>query len=294
VTKSRIFLFLCLAFIGGVFAESLFNLPLLFWLGILIFAIALAAIGWGNKKALAAGFCLMVLAGGAWRFADKNSQTNNLVRFNDKGQTVLTGVVAEEPDVRSANIRYKIEAPGGDILLVAKKYPPYRYGDKLEITGKLKTPQSSEDFDYQAYLAKDDIYSVIYYPEIKLVALNQGNWLQEKLLFVKDKFEKSIGLILPEPKAAFLAGLILGEKKGLPQDLMDSFSKTGTTHIIALSGYNITIIAVSLMNLFNFFMLRRSISFFAAVTIIILFVIMTGVSASAVRAAVMGILVLIA
>jgi len=114
------------------------------------------------------------------------------------------------------------------------------------------------------------------------------------LLLLKNGFENSLGKILNEPQAAFLAGLLLGEKRGLPRELMADFSKTGTTHIIALSGYNITIIAVALMSLFNFFMLRRAISFWVAVALIVLFVLMTGASASAVRAAIMGILVLIA
>ncbi len=300
MTKSRIFLLLCLSFIVGVFIQSLFGLPRLLWLGILILGIMLAALWWGkNRKSVVVGFCLVVVMAGAWRFDQAANPANSIKQFNDKGRITLIGKVIEEPDVRSDNVKYKIKvenfAPArGDILLTAKKYPEYRYGDVLEISGKLKTPASFEDFDYAKYLAKDDIYSVIYYPEIKFLAAHQGNWFMSKLLAVKNRFEDSVSKILAEPQAALLDGLLLGEKRGLPQELMDDFSRTGTTHIIALSGYNITIIAVALMSLFNFFLLRRSIAFWAAVAIIILFVMMTGASASAVRAAVMGILVLVA
>jgi len=245
-----------------------------------------------------------------------------LAQFNDKGKITLVGVVAEEPDVRSDNIKYKItvtdvkpfdygyasasafaEATAGkqgingnlgNILVVAQKYPQYQYGDRLEITGKLKTPSSGEDFDYKSYLAKDDIFSIVYFPEIKLAAQEQGNWLMAKLLFVKNKFENSINQILAEPQAAYLAGLLLGEKRGLPPDIMDALARTGTTHIIALSGFNITIIALALMNLFNFFMVHRRWSFGLSVLVVILFVLMTGAAASVVRAAVMGILMLLA
>ena len=300
---------MCLAFIGGVFGQSLLNLPQLVWLGILILGIMLAAIFWalqgGRQKIAIIGFCFMVLAGGAWRFSQATGQENSIKQFNEQGRIVLKGIVSEEPDVRSSNIRYIVEAKNyqlggrqfkasGLLMIVAGKYPQYRYGDQIEITGKLQTPQSIDDFDYQKYLAKDEIYSIVYYPEIKLLDVHQGSWFMEKLLLLKNGFENSLGKILSEPQAAFLAGLLLGEKRGLPQELMDDFSRTGTTHIIALSGYNITIIAVALMSLFNFFMLRRSISFWVAVAIIVLFVIMTGASASAVRAAIMGILVLIA
>lgn len=254
----------------------------------------------------------MLLVGGAWRYI-LTSDVNNLVsQFNDKEKVSLIGVIEQEPDVRSDNIKYKVKTlevgqipygfspkinfikVEGNILLVAKKYPEYEYGDKIEVVGKLKTPNSSEDFDYKQYLAKDDIYSIIYFPEIKLLVSGQGNWFLDKLLTVKNKFEDSINKILVEPQSSLLAGLLLGEKRGLPLDLMANFSLTGTTHIIALSGYNITIIAVTLISLFNFFMLRRRLAFWLALATIVLFVLMTGAAASVVRAAIMGILVLLA
>ncbi|MDD2753386.1 MAG: ComEC/Rec2 family competence protein [Candidatus Portnoybacteria bacterium] len=327
MSNSKIFLFFCLSFIFGVFVQSVFNFPRPVWLGFLILGVMLAAMFWGRApKIVIAGFCLMIMAGGAWRYISVSDTHNLIKQFNDKGKITITGVISEEPDVRSDNIKYKVSVKGvwpfdsgyasasasasplplqatadkqgtnlgGNILVVAKKYPAYQYGDKLEITGKLKTPSVSDDFDYKSYLAKEDIYSIAYFPEMKLLAQGRGNWLMTRLLFVKNKFSDSIGRVLTEPQAAFLAGLILGEKRGLPQDIMDAFSRTGTTHIIALSGFNITIIAVALMNLFNFFMVRRQISFWLSVGAIILFVLMTGAAASVVRAAVMGILVLLA
>jgi competence protein ComEC len=306
MSKSQIFLYLCLSFILGVFIQSLLNIPLALWLGILSLGIISAAIFWSqNKKLVVAGFCLMILAGGAVRTSQVLITESSLKQYNDPpaggGEIVLIGVIVDEPDERSDSIRYKIVVKKvgkqkiiGNILLVAKKYPDYNYGDQLEISGKLKTPQNFEDFDYQKYLAKDEIYSVVYYPEVKLLSSSQGSKIKAALFWVKNKFENSIEQILAEPQASFLAGLLLGEKRGLPTDLMADFSRTGTTHIIALSGYNITIIAFSLMALFNFFMVRRQISFWLAVVVIILFVLMTGASASAARAAVMGILMLLA
>lgn len=314
--KSRIFLFFCLSFIFGVFAQSLLNLPRPAWLGILILGIMLAAIFWGRQAGVVvAGFCLLLIVGGAWRYIAACDVDNLVKQFNDKGKIALVGIVAEEPDVRSDNVKYAVDVTeiefldviypersrgtrringSGKILVVAKKYPAWQYGDKIEITGKLVTPKSSEDFDYQKYLAKDDIFSLVYFPEIKLLAQDQGNRLMNRLLWVKNKFKDSIGQLLVEPQGAFLAGLLLGEKRGVPIELSDAFSRTGTTHIIALSGFNITIIAAALMSLFNFFMVRRQVSFGISVGLIILFVLMTGASASVVRAAVMGILVLLA
>ena len=313
MSKSQIFLFFCSSFIAGIFIQSLVNVPQLFWLGFLILGIIAAAMFWGrNGKIIVASFCLMILVSGAWRYILMFDVNSLVTQFNDKEKVSLIGIVDEEPDRRSDNIKYKVKTlevgqipygfspeitfikVEGNILLVAKKYPEYKYGDKIEIVGKLKTPKSAEDFDYRQYLAKDDIYSVVYFPEIKLLASGQGNWFLEKLLAVKNRFEDSINEILMEPQSSFLAGLLLGEKRGLPPDLMANFSRTGTTHIIALSGYNITIIAVTLISLFNFFMLRRRLAFWLALATIALFVLMTGAAASVVRAAIMGILVLLA
>lgn len=330
MTKSKIFLFLCLSFILGVFIQSLLNLPQPFWLGILILGLMATAIFWprlcAGQKIAVAGFCLMIMVGGAWRYMATYEVASLARQLNDKGRVILTGIISEEPDVRADNVRYKANVQGielfslsgrpgltqgiksnneifrqaqgikdlGKILIVTKKYPEYRYGDKLEIVGNLETPRSSDDFDYQKYLAKDDIFSIIYYPEIKLLAAHQGDWLMGKLLFIKNKFKNSISQSLVEPQGAFLAGLLFGEKRGLPPDIMDAFSRTGTTHIIALSGYNITIIALALTGLFNAFMVHRRWSFWLSVAAIVLFVLMTGAAASVVRAAVMGILVLLA
>lgn len=308
MSKSQIFLFFCLSLILGVFVQSLLNFPRLWWSGIFILGVMLAAMFWGRaSKAVIAGFCLMILASGSWRYVLVSDTHNSVKQFNDRGKIILTGRISEEPDVRADNIKYAVRAESvksfdyaqevktdGKILVVAKKYPAYQYGDKIELAGKLKTPNSGEDFDYQKYLAKDDIYSIAYFPEMKLLAQGQENWLMGKLLTVKNKFADSISQILIEPQGAFLAGLLLGEKRGLPQDITDAFSRTGTTHIIALSGFNITIIALALMNLFNFFTVRRQASFWLSVGAIVLFVLMTGASASVVRAAVMGILVLLA
>lgn len=298
MTKSRIFLFVCLSFVLGVFIQSLIEIPQLVWLGILVLGVALAAVFWGRDKRMAvAGFCLLILAGGAWRYLTASEVMNSIAQLNDKGRTAIVGVISAEPDVRSDNIKYKIKAVGnyeGYFLATAKKYPSYNYGDQIEIIGRLQTPKSDEDFDYQSYLAKDEIYSVVYYPEIKLLESDRGNFVLQKLFWLKNKFERSINNNLIEPQAAFLAGLLLGEKRGLPENIMADFSRTGTTHIVALSGYNITIIAVAMMGLFNFFLVRRRISFWLSLGAIFLFVLMTGAAASVVRAAVMGALILVA
>ncbi|PIX98975.1 DNA internalization-related competence protein ComEC/Rec2, partial [bacterium (Candidatus Howlettbacteria) CG_4_10_14_3_um_filter_37_10] len=120
--------------------------------------------------------------------------------------------------------------------------PEYQYGDELEISGKLKTPIVFEDFNYKEFLDKDDIYSVCYKPEIRLVSSDNGNFIYRNLFNFKNKLKKIIARILPEPESSFLSALLLGIKGSIPKDILDNFSKTGISHIIAISGLHITIL----------------------------------------------------
>ena len=164
------------------------------------------------------------------------------------------------------------------------------------ITGDLELPQNFTDFDYVAYLKKDSIEMTIFYPKkIEESRMNLSPAEKTKIsiyrniFIVKNKFQNAINLSVSEPNAAFINGILLGTRQNIPDDLKDAFSKTGTTHILAISGYNIMIISEAiLLGLVWFF--RRRIAFWISVVVIILFVILTGASASVVRAAVMGLL----
>jgi competence protein ComEC len=312
VTKSRIFLYLCLFFVLGVFVESSVIIPFVV-LGIFfISGLILAAIFWtGEKKAVVIGFCLIIFAFGGYRFLQKD-QAGNLSQFNGQGRLTFIGEIDDPPDRRAAGQKLKISARevivGGKrmnvfglALVTAKLYPEYEYGDLLEITGQLKEPEnfsstggSAGEFDYKSYLAKSDIYSLASYPEIKVLAKGRGSKIKSVLFWLKERFETSIEKLLPEPQAAFLAGLTLGEKRQIPESLSEAFKKTGTTHIVALSGYNISLITFFVLAILGWLLIKRNLRFWLAVLAIVFFTILTGASASVVRAAIMGVLLILA
>ncbi|MDP1629528.1 MAG: ComEC/Rec2 family competence protein, partial [bacterium] len=258
---------------------------------------------WRNKPAVLAGFLILVFGLAFWRTQAVLENDNSPVsRFNNQGKVLVRGLIIDEPERRSGNQKLivsaeSLEAAGfrenisGKILVTGRRFPEYRYGDRLEILGALKTPEISDDFDYAAYLAKDDIYSLINYPEIKKIG-EAGSPIYRTLFGAKQKIEETIGLILPEPHSSFLAAILLGARKTLPPDLVENFNITGTTHIVALSGFNITIVSSFIIGLLGFFLIRRNIAFWLAVFGIAGFALMTGASPSVVRAALMGILIL--
>jgi len=188
---------------------------------------------------------------------------------------------------------------GGDkskekVLVNAPLYPKYQYGDELKIKCVLQEPKNygNSRFDYQMYLAKDEVYRLCTKPQITLVAKNRGNKLYSAILTIRNKFEEKLSAIFPDPEGAYLKGLLLGGSKRMTKDLAEAFQKTGTTHTVAVSGYNVTIVAAFLMWAGIWVGLWREQVFSFALIGIVLFVLMTGAPSSAVRAGIMGALVI--
>ena len=119
-----------------------------------------------------------------------------------------------------------------------------------------------------------------------------GSWLKRNLFILKKSFVQKINSLIKEPESALLNGLLLGAKNSLGQAWQDNFRVAGVSHIVALSGYNITIVAVGIMTILAFLPRFLAVSF--GVLGILLFTIMTGGGATVVRAAIMALLVLLA
>ena len=206
----------------------------------------------------------------------------------------LIGKIIKEPTIKSSSIQYIISTEIGKILITAPNYPEYFYGDILKIQGKLQFPTVFEDFNYQQYLAKDKIYHVMYYPKIELLAKDQGNKIFSTILKFKNKITDKIETIMPFPEAAILEGIILGNKQIFSEKIKNDLSVTGTSHITAISGMNIVIISEILMFVLIALGLWRKQAFYFVTILIVLFIFMVGAPASAVRAGIMGIILLYA
>lgn len=304
-TKSKIFFYILAAFLTGVLVASVFVLPyengniLKFISGFAAMAgIILLVLFRRNKEKFLFGLLVLFFSFGVfwyqWTIDFNTAEKNNLmseITADGKAQ----GIIIDEPEFKDDRAKYILRSDGLKILIQASKYPEYEYGDKISVKGKIEEPKNfAEDFDWRAYLAKDDIYLTSYNPQMEILAKNKGNPFFKYLYRFKNNLESSFKNILPEPHASLLAGVTLGSRSGIPKDVYDRFKATGTAHIVALSGYNISIIAWAVMGALMFFMAARNISFWISLAIIILFVLMTGASASVVRAGVMGVLILIA
>jgi competence protein ComEC len=308
MTKSKILLYFCLCFIVGVLADSLINIPQPVWLGILFLGIFLTLLGFWERLFLKRersyqraitilGSCLLILAGGIWQHqAALVEQMNKVIKQYYDQEISLRGVIVGEPEKRinQTKFQFKTKEIPGKILITTELYPEYNYGDELEISGKLREPPAFENFDYQAYLAKDKIYSVIYYPKITWLAGNQANWFYQRIFNFKDKLRNIIEQILLPPQGSILKAVFLGDKYGLSNQLKEKLNISGTRHIVAISGMHMIIMTQILLYLALAIGLWRGQAFYFVLTLLIVYIIMIGAPASAVRAGLMAGLLLLA
>jgi len=180
------------------------------------------------------------------------------------------------------------------VLVKTPAFPEFRYGDVVEARGTLRIPMSIENedgrtFDYQMYLFKDSVTHTLSSASVKMVG-EEGNPVLKFLFGIKRHFLSSIRSVIPEPEAGLLAGILLGTDT-LQKSIKDEFRVAGLSHIIVLSGYNITIVAESLLKMVSLVSMRFAFGF--SFVGVILFVLMAGAGASAVRAGVMASIALI-
>ncbi|MBU3925830.1 ComEC family competence protein, partial [Patescibacteria group bacterium] len=294
----KIFALIIFGFIAGIFIRSFLNwgwaLPAFFvFLGLIFTVFHFVKHSVFDISIFVAIF-LIAIGLGIVRYEFKDMY-GNLAKFenNINQQIFVNGIVIDEPDERENYTRYIVESDKAKILVYTEHYPKFNYGDEIKIMGILKKPKDfSSDFSWQDYLAKDDIFYEMFYPKIDLMATNQGNWIKSQLFKLKKNYLEVLSKVLPEPHTAFMAGLTVGAKQSIPKELQEDFRKTGIIHIVVLSGYNITLVADTIVKVFAF--LPRIFSTSLGILGIILFAILTGASATVVRASFMALLVILA
>jgi len=294
----KIFFALCVLLLG-IFSGNYFTIKIIYLVG---FTAVLLPVIICLKKKLRLVLVLMFIIG-IWRFqtALPDMNKNHIAYYVD--QKIHFEAMIDSIDMRSDHVKLVATANilhnktdttqiNGKILIKTLLYPSYDYGDKIAVDCKITKPEPIEDFQYDRYLARQNIFATCYNPKIDVIAKSQGNIMIEKLLTLKQILQTTINLTIPEPQAAFLSGILIGSRTGIPQNLLDKFNTTGITHIIAISGYNISIIANILMNLTMAAYIPRKKAFWLILAVISCFAVITGMSAAVVRASIMGVLVL--
>ncbi len=232
-----------------------------------------------NKKALIA-FSFVVLMGFAYFYVHSAVKIEK-IPFGEI-QT-YTGIVSGHPEARLGTQKLNIDLQppySGETSVYIQPYPEYKYGDLIEFSGTInKSPSGTTNISFPK--------------NIELISENNGNKIRQLLFSIRDRLIENLQAVLGSEKAALMSGMLFGERAEFSDEFKEAMKKSGTTHIVALSGFNISIIGLMVSNILGNFFNRRK-SFYVTLVFILLFVLMTGAEASVVRAAIMGIIMLLA
>ncbi|HOF50435.1 MAG TPA: ComEC/Rec2 family competence protein [Candidatus Colwellbacteria bacterium] len=279
---AEMFFYASLFFLAGVFLAS-FNVG-----GVSVLALVAASSGgflWlaeirrSRKWKTLARLALLILLG-CFYFHFRESLS--LPRIPLGEETTFVAKVIAEPESREKSqvFRLGLEPPWkGEVASYSRLYPEYAYGDLLRVTGSIK------ENGYGGY--------GISFPEVVLLQKSQGSSLMKALFGFKDSLVSGLRRVLPVSEAGFSIAMMFGDESLIDQGFADNLKKTGTSHLVALSGYNVLIVVQGVRIFLSSLGLRRR-SFFLSVLVVSGFVLMTGAGASVTRAGIMAVLSMMA
>jgi len=293
MTKSALFRWLMISMIAGMGIESFISVPIIFAWVMMIAAVMAFVWAWRrNQKNIFIGALLVAgVIAGMTRMNYAMRFTPSVSEFSGRHITV-SGSVREDPKITQKNQQLLVSMDQIEkkyfsfpvvVSVITRSYPRYAKGDVIRAEGT---------FQAKPY---DGVSSgILFSNREEKIGNEPASFVLQWMDNVKREFDAHIEAVLPEPHASFMKGLLLGEKTSMPPELLNEFKEAGVSHIIALSGYNITLVGTLLVDI----LLMVTVPFWLTVWIagisIIFFVLLTGATPSLVRAAIMGILVLVA
>lgn len=184
---------------------------------------------------------------------------------------------------------YVIKKNSTYILLKVPSFYKFQVGQICNIFGQLLPPENFDDFDYVRYLANQKIYFIVENPSISCDSISErreGSFLTNFLVDLKVKLIEDIDKVLNEPQSSLLAGILFGQKRLFSNEFDDATRIGGVSHIVAASGYNVTILSLLVSNIFSF--LPKKYKLILSLIVIWLFAVLSGLSPSIVRACLMS------
>jgi len=264
-------------------------------------------------------FLLGILNVNMYLYQDTGAK--HIINYVGKEKLILEGVICENPEsspdrteltvsanrLISDNADTRVE---GLILLNVEGRQEFKYGDAIRFKTRLKEPHNFQNpggFDYVKYLRYKGVMVRGFIKDpagIVTLRENQGNIFKLHLERFRTYLRKFIMENSSSPEGEIIQAMILGDQKEIPKDVMENFNKTGTTHIIAISGFNIGIIAFLsfivirlIMKSSTYLLLRFNIvkvSTIFAIVPVIIYTFIAGMGISVIRAAIMAVTFMIA
>lgn len=234
------------------------------------------------------------------------------VSYKNSTPYTLKGVIVNPPLLRGNTLSFifKTEAVQsgasnynscGNILVHLCPGPKdFHYGQELLLRGNLRRPfgrAGPRGQSYRDYLYNQYIFSVMRVKGASsVVRLREGRgFILARMAFgIRDRVEGIIFKRLSFVPAGILEAMILGEKKGIPSIIYGSMMKSGTVHILVVSGFNVALVAFIIVLSLKLLRVPRKARFFVAAPLIIIYCLITGASTPVLRATIMAIVLMFA
>lgn len=245
--------------------------------------------------------CLALFAAGMGRTAFQNPARPDGAVERFAGQRIdgLTGYITAPPVMTASRTTLRVQLDKiqadpcfpneGKLLLVFFQDPQtdFHYGDRVSFSGTISLPaDTGGGFSYREWLLRDGITCLINNPQVKMLPGFSGSHLRAGIYSLRTKLLSQVYRLFPKPESALMAGILLGDESKITSDVDRAFQKTGTSHVIAISGSNFTLLLWLLISL-----IRRLVPHWWAPLLIMPFIpfytILVGGNSAVVRAAVM-------
>jgi competence protein ComEC len=218
----------------------------------------------------------------------------------EPGEVVLVGTIASAPeasgygyraDVRVEHLWYEnrevlrgggVEVFAGDLSVGV--------GDRVRVEGEISLPETGEDgFDYARYLSTKRISALVEASSVRPVGGGRG-WIGA----VHRRTDVALGYGLRPQEAAVVRGMVLGDRSLIPENLDDAFQRSGITHVLAISGQHVAILAAVIYFALRALAVPTKARVGATLVLIWLYILVAGAPPSAIRAGVVATSVLAA
>jgi competence protein ComEC len=180
--------------------------------------------------------------------------TSGIATLNGSGGVTIEGVIVDPPDMRDLYVQVRIAADrvavtGSDQPtdgLVVARLPvesDIAYGDRVRVTGRLRTPDEGDAFSYADYLARQDVFSLLdRVSDVQVVSSGHGYPWVAWAVGLRDRVRGHISSLLPEPHAGILTAVLTGDERGIAPETEEAYAASGIAHLLAVSGFNMTLV----------------------------------------------------
>ncbi|HRZ13903.1 MAG TPA: ComEC/Rec2 family competence protein [Candidatus Omnitrophota bacterium] len=307
---------LAVCFCAGIAAQAWLRIPLWVTYGLFIASIAGCRAAMSRRRAFAGcSLAAVALSGAVLLSVHDILPADHIAKarcYLHSAMCVIQGVIVREPQMRGSRtvlmlrvqeIRtaHLIRKCSGSVQVYLTGETRVGYGDLVQVCGRLGRPVFAagprQQAGFREYVRREGLYRVLYVRcggRVKRLAGFHGRRIVLLALRLKRRMSALLEVRVSPIAAGMLQAMILGEKRAVPASLYRQMIKTGTVHILVVSGFNVGIVAFILVLVLRLMRIPRSLRFGCVAPLLVLYCLITGASPPVVRATIMAVFFLFA